>query len=1464
MPFKPVARRTVTISLVALLALIVLAQSAALLLLHGRSESRIRAMVIREAEKATGCDVQVGGFHAALFNRVIASDISIRHEGRLLASAHEIIIQYNPFRWITGGFDPLAMVTRIELVKPTVNARLLDGKRLDLLEILGGRGEPAGEPALRAAIAVKDGIVTVEGLPEVNTGQVTALNGHVSFSRYPVLRVAANGRLQRPAELGFAIDGTVDVRKGRLEGRAQVEGARLDEWDRLGLLPKEYGRFSGRIDAALQGSWIGGRASLKGGRLDWKQGSYVHPATGVNVNGINARAVFEPDEIRIRSLSAAWQGSRVSVSGYAGGWQDPRIDLKVTGHKVDLQRVMAFIPQVAQVRVSGRADVSARIRGRAANPRVSAAVQVADGSVNGQSLDRLDIKAEYEDARLDIGLRSEVLSGRADGWAVWYPFTSDRRLTAEVRVHTIDMKRAIALTPWQSVPVSGKLSGRFVVRSSAADTLRVFGTAEASAGEIAGQPFDTAESAFHFKDRRLTLESLLARRGTGILTARGSIGQDGELSLSGAARQFELREVLRAAGIPGSGTAGMRFDLGGSVEKPTGRADLSITGTAVQGIHLGTLEAEALLDGRQLEISRIQLSHPEHKVSGNGTMNLARGTMEGRLDAAGIPLGLVLKAAGVKGFSPIGGVIDADIEVSGNTSGPQVQGALRMGRLQIGPEIIDGAEAEVSWDGRVLQIRSMDVRKGSATAILSGTMDSQGALAGAVRLEALSLDGIEALKGIVRNPTGSLSLTGGLSGTVAAPEFEGVLAGTDIGLSGFELGAVSGNIAWSKNRLNLGGFRLKQDSKSYVLHGWVDPAHNTADVRLDCDNGRVAELVGLIGLKLPQPMDGVITGLVEVRGDLRNPVGRLAAEIKEANVAGTPFNGSVDAGFDVQLAPQTRVRELTLTRLRLWHKDGYLLASGRYNGSEGTDVAITARRFDISPIMALAGGTDVLSGLSDADLKLVGYPSKPLLSGDLELTGGQVAGIDFDRFRAVASVDGEGVTLRQVRFERKGDVALADGFVPFNDAVRHALGLPRPAFQANRALDLDIASGSFALDWLPALISPSLKVTRGRLSVQAHVGGALSRPDMSGTFAIAQGAMDVPGLVQPFSTIEGRGHFEGDRIVFDDFRAGYGNGRLTAGGSLSMVFFGMKRYDLWVKADKLSYAGQPFTGTIRGAVSYRGPSDAPVLGGEVWVSDARISAPLGGGGTGGPLPAIGLDLTVHAGSDVRLKQGLTVVDLDVPVEGTIHAGGNLASPKLKGQMTANRGTIVAYRNVFQVTEAHAEFSENRGVLPFIRVMARRPVKEAVVFLRVEGEAGSDLSLAFDSSPYLSQQEILTALDIPEMLRDNGMNAQNLLDEGIYVMGKAVFDTVGRNVAQWLNVDDFSLIPRGDSWFSSGLELRVGKFITPQFYLGYSSVFDETPVQGLSADYYASPWSVFNFSFSTAGDFDVGYSWRIRF
>jgi autotransporter translocation and assembly factor TamB len=1246
------------------------------------------------------------------------------------------------------------------------------------------------------------------------------------------------------------------------------------EWSHL--VPLADWELDGLIAAEITAQGPLAAPAFKG-RVEIENGFVHNLPLDIEVKNISAKAVLADDTVEIQKLQAVWQDTKFVAEGKAGNLEEPWMDLALSAAELDLQQIAAFIPGVANYQIHGKGSLTAKLGGTAKSPDIRAEAVIPEGSVMSEPFRDMELMAQYIGKRVDLELAAEAVEGQITGWGSWWPLSSGGLdLMGELQLEGIDAVRAAQLITPQQPLSGGKLAGNFVIKTDGSAVPRIYGTASLLDASIADHQLGPVELAFNYTDAIINLESLLLSYGEGLVSARGQIDAAGNLNLKGSGGHIELDNILAAIGVPAAGIAEFSFELGGTWESPAVSGKFTVSQATYNKYRLGTLEATVSLDGTQLAVKDCTLVHPQHQAAITGVYDLSSKQVQATLRAQGLQLDQAKQAFNLEGLN-IAGKAGIYAKMSGQIDQPLIEANVSAESVRIDAEMLDKLDVNVSWDGQRVTITNGVIKKDSGTAELSGSYDSSGEVGGVVAIRNLELSGLEILRRSSIDLKGVAALDGRISGTIAQPSFRGNLIGENIAFSNVLLGAVKGKVAWENNRLELDEFKFVKADQNIVAFGWIAPGTEASiDVQLRSERSELADVLKLVGAEPNFSLRGLLTGTVHLSGPLARIEGSMTARVDRGRVANAELDASTDTSFIIETGSDGRISlsALEVKDLQMWQEKGELSASGSYDTVNGTDLAIAAHNFDIFPVMTLLDFEENLTGTGDVKLKLSGYPKNPRLTGDLMLTDGKLIGIDFDHLQGNARADAKALHFTEVRLERNGDIVFGEGTIPLSSSIRQALMIPEPATNEDMLLSLDISSDSVAIDWLPVVIYKDLKINNGRMAAKLHLGGTFERLDMQGTFQIKNGGFEIPGLLIPFTNAEGKGRFVGDRLIFDEFSAQYGTGHLQAGGSITMKSFLVERLDLWVKTDELLYASPAFTGIISGSAFYRGESGAMVLGGDVTVSDARVSyVPAEADPatnaepattTEDPVPPTGLDFKVKIGSEVRIKQSMTVLDVDVPVEGNLTVRGTLSEPKLSGQITASRGTVVAYRNAFQVMEAHAEFTEQRGYIPYIRVLARKPAEQAIVYLRAEGEVGPNLRIQFESSPQMSTEEIFALLDLPEMLKGNGLMIQDVLDEGIYVVGKATIDTLTRNVAELLNVDEFSLVPRGSSLFRDGVELRVGKFLTPNLYLQYASFYEDGFIHKIGLDYYISPLSVLNLSYSSTGDFSFGFSIRVRF
>jgi translocation and assembly module TamB len=122
-------------------------------------------------------------------------------------------------------------------------------------------------------------------------------------------------------------------------------------------------------------------------------------------------------------------------------------------------------------------------------------------------------------------------------------------------------------------------------------------------------------------------------------------------------------------------------------------------------------------------------------------------------------------------------------------------------------------------------------------------------------------------------------------------------------------------------------------------------------------------------------------------------------------------------------------------------------------------------------------------------------------------------------------------------------------------------------------------------------LTPAFRRVRGRLAVDAQVGGTWETPRLAGSIAIRNGAMDVPGLGVQFGSVAGGAVLRGDSLVLRDVRITSGGGDLAIGGAVRLERLSRPLFDLDLRANQfLAIDVRNFlTLTGTGSLSLRGP-----------------------------------------------------------------------------------------------------------------------------------------------------------------------------------------------------------------------------------------------------------------------------------
>ncbi|ABV95115.1 protein of unknown function DUF490 [Dinoroseobacter shibae DFL 12 = DSM 16493] len=383
--------------------------------------------------------------------------------------------------------------------------------------------------------------------------------------------------------------------------------------------------------------------------------------------------------------------------------------------------------------------------------------------------------------------------------------------------------------------------------------------------------------------------------------------------------------------------------------------------------------------------------------------------------------------------------------------------------------------------------------------------------------------------------------------------------------------------------------------------------------------------------------------------------------------------------------------------------------------------------------------------------------------------------------------------------------------------------------------DLTVGGGTSLVIASP-FIAP--RTATGRLDFDLAVAGPLGLEAVSGTVSLQDARVADPSIGFALENLGGSAQLDAGTLGLDFSGRGNRGGRIDLGGSLGLT--GSQVADLSVVLDDLRLAIQGFLATeLDGEIAFAGPlTGGAALTGVINVDQTEIRVPDGAGASGeidglrhvrapepvrrtltraglvtvpkppsgGGGPAIGLDLTVNAPSQIFVRG----FGLDAELGGDIRVTGTTADPRPVGEFDLVRGRLNILGQRLELTEGNIRLSAD--LIPDIRFVATVTSDDVEVSAIVEGPA-DDPEVSFESNPPLPEDEALARLlfnaDINSLSPIQALRLANALIAVQNGTGLGLFNSLREEAG----LDDLDLVTDEDGQTS----LRLGKYISDDVY-----------------------------------------------
>ncbi len=455
------------------------------------------------------------------------------------------------------------------------------------------------------------------------------------------------------------------------------------------------------------------------------------------------------------------------------------------------------------------------------------------------------------------------------------------------------------------------------------------------------------------------------------------------------------------------------------------------------------------------------------------------------------------------------------------------------------------------------------------------------------------------------------------------------------------------------------------------------------------------------------------------------------------------------------LAPATvtYAPTVSLDRLRLGVRTATLEVAGRLSPTLDATVALRSPA-DIAAALSPAYAAD---GSVTLDARLTGTPAQPggtlrLAANGIRLRTGPGRAVPPAMLAATAQLAG-GAARLDARLSA-GSAALAvNGTAP--------LGAGPLNLRATGALDLAL---------LDPILTAAGRRARGRVALDATVGGTVASPRLAGTAQLTGG--EVQDFAQGFriTDLAATARLDGDTVRLASLSGRAGPGTISASGTVGVLAPGLPVDLVLALRNARPLASDQVSADVDADLTLRGAVRSGLAaGGSVTVRRAELRVPrtlpasvvtldVRRPGDKPPAPAaaavpVALDLTVRAPNAVYLRGR----GIDAEMQGTLRIRGTSAAPQVGGGLEMRRGSISVAGTTLTFTRGKVGF-DGTGVTgkidPTLDFVAESTAGSVTASLAITGYVSKPV-IKLSSTPDLPQDEVLAYLIFKRSAKELG-------------------------------------------------------------------------------------------------------------
>lgn len=1287
---------------------------------------------------------------------------------------------------IRGTASGASIVSQITLDKPNIRVWKLANGSWNVESLVKSTPD-SDKTSFDGAITIHEGAGTVR----LQTGElhkIEALDGTVAINTKGLTRGVLSG----------VVDGQSLFVSGSIEMdhinnfELFIDSERLDMTSFAKLIPikQDLSIKSGVLrDVKAQINSHYGELTVAGNfSFDSVTATFHNGDTSYDITDGNGRVFLQHKDVLIARSHWLVNGQAVKANGLVNlEEKDIGLNVNVVADSIDIG---AFTNSEVVGAVGGRFHIN----GTSVNPYVTGQLQSSGLTYGDYTVDRANANISYSDGVVSIK-NADLFSGEGRITANGRYAIKEGRFSGVANIYDVEL---LQFTQSMSESIGGTLSGIVSVEGEANELTRLGGYVVGRDINARGILIDTVRAEFGNEKEQTTL-SLVGQVGRGQFSGIGTInGNNVGITVSG--HDLDAYRFSELLGVEIDGALNVNAYIDGPLHNLNGQAHISSDEIYCKGSRYHSLDADITLRDNLLTIHNASAVDGNGAYTVNGTVDVENRALELTVDAHKVRIENLIRS-----FTdiPLTGWVESHNHISGTMDNPYITGRSKLYDGSLYGKLISQAEAEYTIENQVLHFPSFTLEGYGANVTGSGTASKE---ALHFDFEGNDINLRRLLGNTDYDVDGYWRVKGTVQGSPQQPIFNGAIQSTALTINGEMISNVSGNIYADPSVVNLQSLSFNEEGGGhYVAKGGVTLGERKRLFgSLDVQGGRVNNLLSFLGSSL-ETVDGALSGTVELGGVVGNPSIYVQGTIKDVSIDHTIVGDAVlDGGLEN--------RKFTIKTTKLPVGDGVIAAQGMIDLDGESDVQIALRNVSIAPFLPLVGDDIPATGIITGVVNMTGATRNPKIELSASIADGSYNGVAIEQGFVLATMEDHVINIQRIQGSKGIYKLSAYGKIPL--AALYTSGY----LDANdsQAMDVVVDFNEADMGVFPLLLA-DVKEATGTIKGAVHITGTVDQPEAYGTVSVRNGMVKVDHLGNAITDLDGDLIFSGQQ---GDFQSRFVMGKGAAGLSAKINWQGhtWTNYNMAAQLDGIDLANEYISGPLRGELYIAERDGIPTLMGHINLENMKFKIPLSLESSDS-VQNIGMDVTVHAGKNVRLYDRTLY---DMRINGDVHFGASVFEPEAHGQFTVDEGIFKYLSHTFTITKGTANFVQG-SYLPRLQLEAETSANNYNIMLGVTGTV-DQLDLSLKSMPSLPKQQIISMLTFGRGTASNSSSISNEDANAVAVAGVQMFafgyvqdalqNTLGLDR---VNITTGSIDPDEPTNRDTGgnYNIEIGKYVLPR-------------------------------------------------